>query len=99
MAFSRLGKPMEYDIIIIVFAIRRCAGWASTLITHKHSPKEVSRRKPRETQKYWFVISTPKAHDIAHVEAWWAFCFFNYFYGLTDQPEDANENKNKMLQS
>ena len=28
-------------IISIAFAVRQCAAWASTLITHKHSPKEL----------------------------------------------------------
>ena len=38
-------------IIVIVLAIRHCAAWASTLITHKHSPKEASRRKTWKQRK------------------------------------------------
>ena len=36
-------------VIVIVLAIRQCAAWASTLITHKHPFPE--RRKPRKQRK------------------------------------------------
>ena len=37
-----------YKVTSVVFAIRQCAAWASTLITHEHCPQQ---RKPRETKK------------------------------------------------
>ena len=41
MALTSEGRfaHLYFNSIVIAFAIRRCAAWASTLITHKHSPK------------------------------------------------------------
>ena len=44
-------KIIFISSIIIAFAIRQCAAWASTLITHKHSPEEENRGKPKQKGK------------------------------------------------
>ena len=38
--------------IMFAFATRQCAAWASTLITHKHSPKEENQGKLEQKEKY-----------------------------------------------
>ena len=42
---------MRITIIIVAFVIRQSAAWASTLIIHKHSPKEETQGKSKNIQQ------------------------------------------------
>ena len=55
---------------VVVFAMRHCATWASTLTTHKHSPKEENHRNKKATYAQslnsllnllsaWILLSPP----------------------------------------
>ena len=64
--------------IIVMFAIRQCVAWASTLITHKHSPKEENHRNKKSSRR--------KLYPFLHMLPAWALStvfipsFSTYYY-------------------